>query len=383
MAATVVAVTWATTFVIHIPITGLYDLIHILVAEPANWKGPDEDRHFAGRVNGPGSVVHRPSGHAACSQGQESSFVTSSLRSCAVAYRHSLVFVVVLTVFRYLIPFLFLLVLNVAVYSKISQRKMAKVRRSISGIDTVLFTLLKASSSDSECNASGSAEENHMDILRAQRLDRRLSRLSPAPLNRRHTMSQIVLPGMSYSPCFASSPRQSRPLRRRVSLQDCLQSSGYSSSLQVPRRKSHGLTQSLSDSLLPTSRRQSRDDLARDLLLKQDKKAACFLGMLQAVLFVCWTPVTVVTIVNAATESSVLPAWVDSASLWVLLSNSAINPFLYGLLNSEFSKVVKHWFKIKGSKRGRLKTALRKFSMHIAWELEKNMEQTTFETVRE
>ncbi|PVD35114.1 hypothetical protein C0Q70_06395 [Pomacea canaliculata] len=365
MAATVVAVTWATTFVIHIPITGLYDLIHILVAEPANWKGPDEDRHFAGRVNGPGSVVPQTQRTRSVQSGSGKQFcnlITSVLCLGLQAQPR----------FR-----------GGPDGVPISQRKMAKVRRSISGIDTVLFTLLKASSSDSECNASGSAEENHMDILRAQRLDRRLSRLSPAPLNRRHTMSQIVLPGMSYSPCFASSPRQSRPLRRRVSLQDCLQSSGYSSSLQVPRRKSHGLTQSLSDSLLPTSRRQSRDDLARDLLLKQDKKAACFLGMLQAVLFVCWTPVTVVTIVNAATESSVVPAWVDSASLWVLLSNSAINPFLYGLLNSEFSKVVKHWFKIKGSKRGRLKTALRKFSMHIAWELEKNMEQTTFETVRE
>nr|KAG5703428.1 hypothetical protein BaRGS_022477 [Batillaria attramentaria] len=328
------------------------------------------------------------SGYQPCTEDKKlASHVLYTDRHCEVPYKNSLPVVVVLTVLRYIVPFLFLLILNSTLYSKISDRKKMHVRRSISGIDTVLFSLLKASSSDSECNAGAANEDNNNDLLRAQRMERRMSRFSPAPLNRRHTMSQIVLPGMSYSPTIASSPRQSRPLRRRISLQDCLQSSGYSSSLQVPRRKSqYGLTQSLSDSLLPIgSRRQSREDLAKDLLVKQDKKAACFLGLLQGVLFVCWTPLTVVSIIDAATESTLLPRWVDSVSLWVLLANSAINPFLYGLLNSEFSKVVMKWFKIKGSKRDRLKTALRRFSMHIAVELEKNgyAQTATFETVLE
>ena len=105
----------------------------------------------------------------------------------------------------------------------------------------------------------------------------------------------------------------------------------------------------------------------------------------QGVLFVCWTPLTVVSIVNAATQSRVVPRWAQAASLWLLLANSALNPFLYGLVNDEFSKVVMRWFKIKGSKRDRLKTALRRFSMHIAVELEKNgyAQAATFETVVE
>ena len=104
----------------------------------------------------------------------------------------------------------------------------------------------------------------------------------------------------------------------------------------------------------------------------------------QGVLFVCWTPLTVVSIINAATRSRLLPRWAETASLWLLLANSALNPFLYGLFNDEFGKVVMRWFKIKGSKRDRLKTALRKFSMHIAVELEKNgYGETSFETVAE
>lgn len=384
LAINIIAITWATTFILHIPIAGLYDVITVLVTPPNNTSG--DDFQYLSREKHVGmDTTNVGSGHSdslSCLKDKiKRHSELSVLVSCEVPYKNNLVFVVVLTIFRYLIPFLFLLILNLALYYKISERKTAKVRRSISGIDTVLFTLLKASSSDSECNGYG--EDNNNDLSRMQRMERRSSRMSPVPLNRRHTMSQIVLPGMSYSPFMASSPRQSRPLKRRISLQDCLQSSGYSSSLQVPRRKSHVLKQSLSDSLLPVSRKQSRDDLVKDLLEKQDKKAACFLGSLQSVLFLCWTPLTVVSLFNAATQSRLLPHWVDSVSLWVLLGNSAINPFLYGLLNAEFNKVVKGWFKIKGSKRGRLKTALRRFSMHIAWELEKTHEATAFETVEE
>ncbi|KAL8601097.1 hypothetical protein ACOMHN_040798 [Nucella lapillus] len=103
------------------------------------------------------------------------------------------------------------------------------------------------------------------------------------------------------------------------------------------------------------------------------------------VLFVCWTPFTVVTIINAATASTLVPHWTQACCLWLLLANSAINPFLYGLFNEDFSKVVMAWFKIKASKRDRLKIALRRFSMHIAVEMEKNGygQSATFETVME
>ena len=277
-ATLVLSLTWATTLLLHVPLTGLYDVITARLFS-CSQTAVGTLGGLLGNVGSPSGVLlvaeqrGQPQVYSTCT----STAVQRAL-TCDLPYKHDVAVVVAVTVLRYLIPFLLMLMLNLTLYSKIRERKRVQVRRSISGMDTVLFSLLKASSSDSECN------HNH-DDLRTQRTERRLSRLSPAPLNRRHTMSQILFPGMGYSPnpTFASSPRQARPLRRRVSLQDCLQSSGYSSTLQVPRRKSHGLTQSLSDSLLPVSRRQSREDLAKDLLVKQDKKAACFLALLQVV----------------------------------------------------------------------------------------------------
>ncbi|KAL8601094.1 hypothetical protein ACOMHN_040795 [Nucella lapillus] len=293
-ATTFLTATWVLTFLLHLPLTGLYDVIAALVtSSPA--RAEDSLGQWLEEEGGGEGLVKCGSGGVGrdltlCGETFDervsSSPVVRVFRHCEVPYRDDVVFVVMLTTLRYLAPFLFLLVLNLTLYSKISDRKRMQVRRSISGIDTVLFSLLKASASDTECNN----EDNNNDLIRAQRIERRLSRLSPAPLNRRHTMSQILFPGVNNnsSPTAtatcqtqAPSPRQSRPLRRRISLQDCLQNSGYSSSLQVPRRKSHGLTQSLSDSLLPVSRRASREDLAKDMLLKQDKRAACFLGLLQ------------------------------------------------------------------------------------------------------
>lgn len=283
-ATIILALTWVITFLIQLPLTGLYDVITAFVTS-----SPAASNETLGQL------LENIGGSALTGDHQQGKGLTSANSLCSsryvkvapggpvtcdVPYRSDVGTVIVLSLFRYLAPFLFLLVLNVTLYAKIRERKRVEVRRSISGIDTVLFSLLKASSSDSECN---NEESSH--LLRAQRAERRLSRLSPAPLNRRHTMSQILFPGVGFSPSptLHHSPRQSRPLRRRVSLQDCLQNSGYSSSLQVPRRKSQalGLTQSLSDSLLPQSRRQSREDLAKDMMIKQDKRAACFLGLLQ------------------------------------------------------------------------------------------------------
>lgn len=276
-ATILLSLTWAATLLLHVPLAGLYDVITALITSSSRAAVGTWDE-LPGDVGRPSEVqlgmeLHgSPPGYPACTATSARQALT-----CDLPYKHDVAVVVVVTVLRYLTPFFFMLVLNLTLYSKIRERKRVQVRRSISGIDTVLFSLLKASSSDSECN------HDNQDDLRTLKGERRSSRLSPAPLNRRHTMSQILFPGIGYSstPTAASSPRQTRPLRRRVSLQDCLQSSGYSSSLQVPRRKSHGLTQSLSDSLLPVGRHPSRDDLAKDLLVKQDKKAACFLALLQ------------------------------------------------------------------------------------------------------
>ena len=184
LAARLLTATWLLTLLLHLPLTGLYDVISSL------WPSGTALQDKAGKSVSCGGQAD-PDLCVRHARGAGDVAVT-----CDVPYGRNVVVVVVVTALRYVAPFLFLLGLNVTLYSKISDRKRLQVRRSISGVDTVLFSLLKASSWDWNCPN----EDNNNDLRRASRTDRRLSRLSPAPLNRRHTMSQILFPGLSSSP---------------------------------------------------------------------------------------------------------------------------------------------------------------------------------------
>ncbi|RUS71743.1 hypothetical protein EGW08_020496, partial [Elysia chlorotica] len=112
------------------------------------------------------------------------------------------------------------------------------------------------------------------------------------------------------------------------------------------------------------NRRATIGDLAKNLLDKQDSKAAWFLSLLLVVSILCWTPWTLSSLCH---QFIVTPAWTQHTALWVLLANSTINPFLYGLINKDFRKVLAFWLRLRGSKKKRLKTALRMLSWQMAW----------------
>ncbi|ESP02568.1 hypothetical protein LOTGIDRAFT_138181 [Lottia gigantea] len=88
--------------------------------------------------------------------------------------------------------------------------------------------------------------------------------------------------------------------------------------------------------------RKQSDDLVREMMVKQDKKAACSLGMMVIVFTVCWTPHMVVQVINSKCGQC-LPEIITNVTFWILVINSAINPFLYGLLNKEYRKVLGRW----------------------------------------
>lgn len=96
------------------------------------------------------------------------------------------------------------------------------------------------------------------------------------------------------------------------------------------------------------------DDLVHELLVKQDQKAACCLGLLLAACTLCWLPFAAVTLVRARCPSCVTHA-ADAVSLWLLLANSAINPFLYGLLNAQFRNILRQWFYLSKARKYRLR----------------------------
>ncbi|GFS23343.1 muscarinic acetylcholine receptor [Elysia marginata] len=346
-----VVVSWTVSFAIHIPLVGLWDLLE------------------AG-IRGESHLVPVGMCHSGGRGGNSNHFINNAGQPTA------LVFVMVLL--KYTAPHVIMLLLKCSLYRKIKQRKTVNVRRSLSSVDTAAFCLIRASMSETAMNALAEAADN----LQATNIDKRRVRVSfPPPIERRNTCD-LFPPSCSSSesrstPChsaggrpeggsrsWSGSPDQrlSLPtaptLKRRMSLQDCLLSS------HTKRGSRRYFPNSFGNGGGIDNRRATIGDLAKNLLDKQDSKAAWFLSLLLVVSIVCWTPWTVSSLYH---QFIVTPAWVQHTALWVLLANSTINPFLYGLINKDFRKVLAFWLRLRGSKRKRLKTALRMLSWQMAW----------------
>ena len=107
---------------------------------------------------------------------------------------------------------------------------------------------------------------------------------------------------------------------------------------------------------------QQSADLVKELMVRQDKKAARLLGLLVTVFTLCWLPCTLLSVLTARSPAAV-SGWLRDLASWVLLTNSAINPFLYGLLNAEFRKILRGWFYFRRHNRYRLKHTLLYWSL--------------------
>ncbi|XP_076470859.1 histamine H3 receptor-like [Babylonia areolata] len=283
---------------------------------------------------------------------------------CELPYELNFSYVLTSSVVMYFFPLLALWVLNLSLYFKITRRKSIKIRRSLSVNDNYLLPFWK-SSSESETVELRSTEQR-------QRL------LQAARAGRRHTLafmghvSVVAKSGgggggggvgpVYYHPSLQTGPRQYSSSFRRVSIYEAF--SGIGTNLaavgggappHLPRVTSCGRLPSGGtngggfgfgsghrQSVCSAARKQSAD-LVKELLVRQDKKAARLLGLLVTVFTLCWLPFTVTSVLHARSGSTV-PSWLRDLTSWVLVTNSAINPFLYGLLNAEFRKILKDWF---------------------------------------
>ncbi|GFS13732.1 muscarinic acetylcholine receptor [Elysia marginata] len=106
-------------------------------------------------------------------------------------------------------------------------------------------------------------------------------------------------------------------------------------------------------SLALSRRSKGSEELAKDLLVRQDRKAACWLGLLVVVSLACWLPHTILRVLRAL-DAVEIPAWVLDTAIWVQLANSSINPMLYGFFNKEIRQAFKQWMR-GGSRRKRTK----------------------------
>lgn len=315
-----VITSWVFSFTLHIPFVGVWDfIIH------ENWVEIEVGICQASRRQHPGITV--------------------------------------LTMIKYVLPHVTMLLLKCSLYRKIKKRKNVNVRRSISSVDTAAFCLIRASMSETAMNALAEAAESNLNLGPRVRIT------CPPPIERRNTMDLLpplnpnsTRPGVSRSWSGSPDQRLSFPchptLKRRMSLQDCLLSQNKRNSR---RYFPNGFC---NDGNNIDNRRATIGDLAKNLLEKQDSKAAWFLSLLLAISITCWTPWTIFSLCH---QFIVIPSWLNSLALWVLLANSTANPFLYGLLNKDFRRVVSSWLYLRGSKKKRLKTALRMLSWQMAW----------------
>ncbi|XP_050396827.1 muscarinic acetylcholine receptor M5-like [Patella vulgata] len=264
------------------------------------------------------------------------------MKPCDAPYRKNFLYLLVTSVVEYLCPLIALWILNCSIYFRISRRKSIKIRRSMSVTDT-LYLGYRKSSSESEGNNYGSDENS--DLCPQLSNGRRTSYVYKS--SRRHSLTNC----MNGKNILMQYPRTT-PSSRRVSFDISMSGIPYNNKRPISRKCS------LSSIIGKNSvvRKQS-DDLVRDLLVKQDKKAACSLGMMVIVFTVCWTPHMVAEVINSRCIQC-LPETFITITFWILVANSAINPFLYGLLNAEFRKVLKQWLYCNSTRKFRIKEAV-------------------------
>lgn len=320
---------------------------------------------------------------------------------CELPYAVQFSFVLTVSVVQYFFPLLALWVLNFSLYFKITRRKSIKIRRSLSVNENYVLTFRK-SSSESE----SSPLPIDSDAAELCRADNRQRLLAAARTGRRHTLAFLGLPfranglggsgggggcaGGAGSVYFPSQTLSSQVMmNRRVSLHDVFPGIGNIAAwagavpncprmVSSQRHSTFGLTSlgvglstqrfffgsgsvplagSMGSRTSACSIRKQSDDLVKEMLVRQDKKAARCLGLLVTVFTICWLPYTVVAVLRANSPELVV-GWVRDLVFWVLLTNSSINPFLYGLLNAEFRKILSAWFSFPRRKKYRTKQAL-------------------------
>ncbi|XP_077127817.1 histamine H3 receptor-like [Ranitomeya variabilis] len=83
------------------------------------------------------------------------------------------------------------------------------------------------------------------------------------------------------------------------------------------------------------------------LQLSRDKKVAKSLTILVCIFAMCWAPITFLISVRTACRGYCIPSYWYDITVWILYTNSAINPILYPLCHKRFRKAFSIIFRLK------------------------------------
>ena len=284
---------------------------------------------------------------------------------CDVPFRSNATFMSFRIVCVYVLPVLVVWMLNCSIFWKICRRKQVNIRRSLSTCSYLQRSfpketeqMLSTNSSDGGC---------FTDTLALKPRNGHLSA-------RRHSLAGVTHAPTRLSPC-RHTPPLSHLHRRRSFDTRALGPGGTNQVLMSLRRTSVMNHVTLSHPKGNNYSRRNSENPVKDLLSKQDRKAAFFLGLLVIVCSICWTPFLVCRVMDAWCDMC-LPNWTRYVFLWVVMTNSAINPFLYGLINSEFRKVIKTKLLSVKPQRYRVREAIAYWAQALAGDLQSSRENS-------
>ncbi|KAL8583326.1 hypothetical protein ACOMHN_057612 [Nucella lapillus] len=316
-------------------------------------------------------------------------------RGCEVPYALSFTWAAVTCCVMYLLPLVAMWIINCSLYQKIRQRKSVEIRRSTSVTDTFYVTVknskptihiteapsiagppsctdlpspasplipFRSSSPTHHHNPSPPPGNNlhpgNVTPNMGRRHSSALMTLSPQlEVGRQLSQRRVSLPDWALrgdcSPTGGNNTSQCRYVGRKWS--GCGGSSTSIGQGGLGMGSSQGLFGGSSSGLYAGGAsgggvRPQGEDLVHELLVKQDQKAACCLALLLAACTLCWLPFAFVTLVRAHCPPCVTPTTL-TVCRWLLLANSAINPFLYGLLNAQFRNILRQWFYLDAASR--------------------------------
>ncbi|KAH9507626.1 hypothetical protein Btru_053288 [Bulinus truncatus] len=257
--------------------------------------------------------------------------VVLAFPSCELPFLYSISFVAAVSAVQYFIPLVSMLTLNCSLYVGILSRKKIQIRRSLNSSDK-LYSYDKRNSVSSVQDYSSSAEEYAQLLNGVGHKAMTTGRYNAA---RRYSAGPILLRASQSAPPFTNVPMMCTARRFSWAPRKC--------------------------SLRPS---KDGEELAKSLLVKQDRRAACWLGLLVIIFLLCWLPHTIVGIMLTLRHHGV-PAWARDVTFWFLLANSAINPLLYGFFNKEIREAFKQWMFGSSRRQLRVKNAVFVYGMSL------------------